>query len=49
MIKEEIPDFSERVFYICGPTKMVEGLAQILKDKLNIQKNMIKTENFIGY
>lgn len=49
MIKEDIPDFIERVFYICGPPKMVEGLTAILRDKLNIKEDNIKTENFVGY
>ena len=49
MIKEEIADYKERVFYICGPPKMVEGLIGVLKNKLSIQENKIKTENFTGY
>lgn len=49
MIKEQMPDFLERVFYICGPPKMVEGLTNILKDRLNVQEDKIKIENFVGY
>ena len=49
MIKQEIPDYSERTFYMCGPPKMVEGLSDILKNKLTITSDKIKTENFIGY
>ena len=49
MIKQEIRDYNERVFYICGPPKMVEGLTSILKNRLSIQENKIKTENFAGY
>ncbi len=49
MIREEIADYKERVFYICGPPKMAVSLADILKNKLDIQENKIKTENFIGY
>ncbi|MBL7157694.1 MAG: FAD-dependent oxidoreductase [Candidatus Omnitrophica bacterium] len=49
MIKEEIPDYKERIFYICGPPKMVEGMANILKDKLALSKDKIRTENFAGY
>jgi len=49
MIKEEIPDYNERVFYICGPPKMVEGLVDILRNKLNIDTSKIKIENFTGY
>jgi ferredoxin-NADP reductase len=49
MIKQEIGDYNERAFYICGPPKMIEGLTDILKNKLSIQENKIKTENFVGY
>lgn len=49
MIKEEIADYKERVFYICGPPKMVETLTDILSNKLSLDKDRIKTENFAGY
>jgi len=49
MIKEEIPDYKERVFYICGPPKMVEGMADILKSKIGLPGDKIKIENFAGY
>ena len=49
MIKEEIPDYAERIFYICGPPRMVESLIDILNNKLGIEENRIKRENFVGY
>ena len=49
MIKDEIPDYKERVFYACGPPKMVESLTNILKNELGITEGKIKTENFTGY
>jgi len=49
VIKEEISNFNERTFYICGPPKMVESLINILKNKLGVQEDKIKTENFVGY
>lgn len=49
MIKEEISDYKERVFYLCGQPKMVESLINILKDKLGLGADKIKTENFVGY
>jgi ferredoxin-NADP reductase len=49
MVREEIPDFNERVFYICGPPKMVESLIDILKNRLAVQENRIRRENFVGY
>jgi ferredoxin-NADP reductase len=49
MIEEEISDYKQRVFYICGPPRMVANLVNILKDKLKISEQIIKTENFTGY
>jgi len=49
MIKEEIPDYAERVFYLCGPPLMVEKLKETLKSGLQIEEGSIKTENFTGY
>jgi len=49
VIKEEVPDYAERCFYICGPPLMVSGLKCILKDALGIHESNIKSENFSGY
>jgi len=49
MIKEEMPDYTERIFYICGPPRMVESLINILRNKLSVQQDKIRTENFSGY
>lgn len=49
LIKKEIPDFHERIFYTCGPPKMVEAMENILKDGLHVRDNRIKKENFPGY
>jgi len=50
LVTEEIPDYSERQFYICGPPLMVSGMKHILKDELKISsKENIITENFTGY
>lgn len=49
MIKKEIPDYKERTFYICGPPKMVGSLVNVLDNKLSMQEDKIKTENFVGY
>ena len=49
MIKEEIPDYSNRVFYVCGPPQMVKSLVSILKDELGVKESEIKLENFTGY
>lgn len=49
MIREEIPDYNERMFYICGPPRMVDYLMAMLSDELKIDKNKIKFERFTGY
>jgi glycine betaine catabolism B len=47
-IKEEIPDFGERMFYLCGPPGMVLALNMVL-DEMGVEKKNIKMENFVGY
>lgn len=49
VITEEIPDYAERKFYICGPPAMVEAMKKILSAELNIRQDNIITENFTGY
>lgn len=49
MITGEIPDYKERVFFICGPPAMVEALNNILKNDLHLSSEKIVIENFIGY
>ena len=49
MIKKEIPDYNDRVFFICGPPAMVEVLNKTLKEKLLIREEKIVIENFTGY
>jgi len=49
MIKEEIPDYQQRIFYICGPPKMVQTLVDTLKNKVGVGTERIKIENFAGY
>ena len=49
VIKEEIPDYRERKFYISGPPAMVEAMKKTLTDDLNLSNEDIFTENFTGY
>lgn len=49
MIKEEIADYLERKFYLCGPPAMVEAMKAILASELSVTQNNIITENFQGY
>jgi ferredoxin-NADP reductase len=48
MIKEQIPDYRERVFYICGPPGMNAALGKELKT-LGMPDDKIKLEDFTGY
>lgn len=49
MIRREIPDHAERVFYLCGPTVMVKKMADILKGELAIPEANIRRESISGY
>lgn len=49
IIREEIPDYTERKFYICGSPSMVEAMKNILLDELGVPGKGIITENFTGY
>lgn len=49
MIKRVIPDYASRIFYLCGPPAMVASLKDILLGRLEIEKDKIRIENFIGY
>jgi ferredoxin-NADP reductase len=49
VVKNEVSDYSERKFYICGPPSMVEAMQKILKEELGIMQENIVTEHFQGY
>jgi ferredoxin-NADP reductase len=49
VIKNEIPDYQERKFYLCGPPSMVEAMRKILIDELGLNSERIVMENFQGY
>lgn len=48
MIRAEVSDFSERIFYLSGPHGMVTAYEQVLK-KLGIRSNRVKTDYFPGF
>ena len=48
MIKKEIPEYLETMFYVCGPPAMVQAMENLLKT-LNIPAQNVKKENFAGY
>jgi glycine betaine catabolism B len=47
-IRELVPDYLERSFYLCGPPGMVLSLYKDLEE-LGVEKKRIKMENFVGY
>jgi ferredoxin-NADP reductase len=49
MIRQEIPDYAERKFFLCGPPGMVGAMRSMLTDMLAVPGNGIITENFSGY
>lgn len=49
VVKDEVPDYMLRKFFICGPPAMVEAMKKILTAELSIQESSIITENFQGY
>ena len=48
MIVTEIPDFRERIFFMCGPPGLVSNMEKILGE-LGINRKRIHKENFSGY
>jgi ferredoxin-NADP reductase len=48
MAKREIPEYSETVFYVCGPPAMVQAMESLLK-ALDVPFANVKKENFAGY
>jgi ferredoxin-NADP reductase len=48
-IKECLPDYSQRKFYICGPPGMVAAMRKIIIDDLKLNEDVVFTENFVGY
>jgi len=49
IIKNEIADYPQRKFYLCGPPAMIEAMQKILTEELLLSKENIITEKFIGY
>jgi len=48
LVKKEIPDYKENVFYTCGPPAMVEAMENLVKT-LGLPKTQLKREYFAGY
>ncbi len=48
LVKKEIPDFKDRVFYACGPPGMVTAMTNLMKE-LGLPEKQLKLESFAGY
>jgi ferredoxin-NADP reductase len=48
MIKKEIPDYNNTMFYTCGPPTMVEIMGKLI-EQLGLPKTQLKREYFTGY
>lgn len=48
LIKRQVPDFKERMFYVSGPEPMVQSFEKMLKN-MGIAKSNIKRDYFPGY
>ena len=48
MVEKEIPDYRERVFYVCGPPAMVKAMDGLLEE-LGVPSDQVRKENFTGY
>lgn len=48
MMREEVPDFQERIFYLSGPHSLVNAFEKTLLD-MGISRNKIKIDFFPGY
>ena len=49
LIQQEVPDYRERRFYVCGPPAMVKTLTEVLRGELQLSEAQVETEDFIGY
>jgi ferredoxin-NADP reductase len=48
MIKKEIPDYKDTMFYTCGPPAMVEIMDKLIQ-QLGLPETQLKREYFTGY
>jgi ferredoxin-NADP reductase len=48
MIKKEIPDYKDTMFYTCGPPPMVKVMEKLV-EQLGLPKTQLKREYFTGY
>jgi ferredoxin-NADP reductase len=48
MIKKELPDYKDNLFYVCGPPPMVKAMETVI-ESIGLPKTQLKLEYFTGY
>jgi ferredoxin-NADP reductase len=48
MIRQEVPDYLDRLYYVSGPEPMVLAYEKMLSE-MGIPRNRIKRDSFQGY
>jgi glycine betaine catabolism B len=48
LVKKEIPDYKERVFFACGPPGMVQAMTNLIKE-LDLPETNLRLESFVGH
>lgn len=48
LIKTEVPDYKERVFFACGPPGMIVAMEKVVGE-LGLPKEQLKLESFAGH
>ncbi len=48
LIKQELPDYQENIYYTCGPPGMVTAIEKLVEN-LGLPKEKLKRELFTGY
>lgn len=48
MVKQHVPDFNKRLFYLSGPNAMVHGYKELL-EKMGVKRTRIITDYFPGF
>jgi ferredoxin-NADP reductase len=47
-VKQRIPDYKDRIFYVSGPVSMVNAVKKMLQ-KIGVKRHHIKSDYFAGY
>jgi glycine betaine catabolism B len=48
LLRKEVPDYKDRVFYACGPLGMVSAMQRVVSD-LGLPTTQLRLESFVGH